>query len=35
MAAKGMPSHRSIVINVSIFTVAMLLVARGAGGGLR
>ncbi len=26
MAAKGMPSHRSIVINVSIFTVAMMLV---------
>ncbi|CPR11234.1 virulence factor Mce family protein [Mycobacterium bohemicum DSM 44277] len=27
--AKAMPSHRSMVINVSIFTVAMLLVAAG------
>jgi phospholipid/cholesterol/gamma-HCH transport system substrate-binding protein len=29
MAATGMPSHRSMVIKVSIFTVAMLLVATG------
>ena len=29
MAATGMPSHRSMVIKVSIFTVAMLLVAAG------
>ncbi len=29
MAASGMPSHRSMVIKVSIFTVAMLLVSAG------
>ncbi len=29
MAASGMPSHRSMVIKVSIFAVAMLLVAAG------
>src|ERR1700740_3312909 len=29
MAATGMPSHRSVVIRVSVFAVAMLLVAAG------